>query len=206
MADVGDVFDDWARRGRAEGMEEGHGKTAAPLLHSLPLAPGLDFLDLGMGNGWASRYAAGHGCRAVGIDLSQEMVDRANAGALAGAKYVQGDFAKLPFEDASFDVAWSMEAVYYAPDPDAVLREVRRVMKPGGAFHLLMDYYGENEASHGWPGDLDVDMSLRSQQEWCDALMEAGFQAAIADRLRATAAEAEEWKRNEGTLYICAVV
>ncbi|MGB0653004.1 MAG: class I SAM-dependent methyltransferase [Thermoplasmatota archaeon] len=210
---VAATFDDWARQGRAEGMEEGHGQTAGHVVGGLPIQEGTRFLDLGCGNGWASRQAAARGAHAVGIDASKEMVERAGrlaaeAGLAPRCRFEIGDFAHLDalgLGDASIDVAWSMEALYYAPDPDAVLREVRRVLAPGGVVHILIDLYEENEASHGWSEDLGVPMALRSEQGWLDALAAAGFTDAKADRLRAAlGAGIDAWKVEEGTLHLVA--
>lgn len=204
MSKVANLFDAWAKTGRAEGMERGHGQTASGTLAALNIAPGMHMLDLGMGNGWASRYAATKGAKAVGIDLSQEMVDRANAAAPEGARYVQGDFANLPFEDNQFDLIWSMEALYYAPDVRAVLEEVYRVAAPGAQLHILIDFYGENGASHSWPEDVGVPMSLMTCDEWLAMLAEVGFEAR-AERLLSPDEDAEEWKKVEGTLHLFAV-
>lgn len=203
MADVANVFDDWARRGRAEGMEAGHGQTAGPLLEGLRFEGGVRFLDLGCGNGWAARFAAERGARSRGIDMSREMVDLANAAARKkrlAARFQTGDIADLPFDDGAFDVAWSMEALYYAEDPDEVLREVKRVLATGGTFHMLIDHYEENEASHGWSADLDVPMVLRSEAEWAQAFQMAFFQDVQTARLRDETAD--DWKATEGTLYV----
>lgn len=197
--DAGGLFDDWARRGRAEGMERGHGETAAPLLRALPIGQGTRFLDLGCGNGWAARWAKERGAEAHGIDASGEMVERARA---AGVEARRGDFADLPYPDGHFDVVWSMEAVYYAPDPDAVLREVVRVLRPGGVLHMLIDFYGENATSHSWPADVGVPMALRSEADWVAAFGAAGFREVRSGRLKATDPDAEAWKRREGTLHV----
>lgn len=206
MKDAADVFDDWARRGRAEGMETGHGQTAGPLLAGIRIGEGDHFLDLGCGNGWAARSAAARGAHALGIDASKEMVERAKATAkeagLTTAYFKQGDFAHLPTEDDHFTVAWSMEALYYAPDPDQVLQEVHRVMKDGGAMHMIIDHYEENEYSHSWSGDLDVHMDLRSEAAWVAAFEAAGFRDVVAQRLRSDDPDADDWKRTEGSLYV----
>lgn len=202
MSDVADVFDDWARRGRGEGMERGHGKTAGRLMDVMPVGEGTRFLDLGCGNGWACRQAAGKGAIPTGIDVSEEMLERARM--LGKGTYLNHDFTDLPFEDGSFDFAWTMEALYYAPDPDAVLREAHRLLTPGSEIHILMDYYEENEASHSWPDDVGVPMVLRSVKDWRDALTEAGFEDAQSERLTTDDPKAERWKRIQGTLHLWA--
>lgn len=206
MSKVADVFDDWAGAGRAEGMETGHGKTAMPLLEGLRFEGGVRFLDLGCGNGWAARFAAERGARSRGIDMSRNMVDLANAAARKdrlNARFQTGDIEELPFDDGAFDVAWSMEALYYAEDPDQVLREVRRVLTTGGTFHMLIDHYQENEASHGWSRDLDVPMVLRSEAEWAQSFQMAFFSDVQTARLRADPDDTDdEWKVTEGTLYV----
>lgn len=214
MTEVAKVFDAWARGGRDEGMETGHGQTAAPVLAALPVEQGTRFLDLGCGNGWAARQAAARGAVATGIDASPEMVIKARALAesadlsrepgnrVSGASFRVGDFAKLPWDDGAFDVVWSMEAVYYAPEPDVVLAEVRRVLAPDGVFHMLIDHYQENPASHSWPEDTGVPMALRSAAQWLAAFEAAGFTGIREQRLRATAPDAEAWKREQGTLHI----
>ncbi len=201
-----ELFDDWARRGRGEGMERGHSQTAAPLLASLPVGLGVHFLDLGCGNGWASRFAAARGAEAVGVDLSAEMVERAQKRAGRREAYHRADFANLPFDDHAFDVAWSMEALYYAPDVPAVLREVRRVLRSGGALHVVIDFYGENEASHSWPDDVGVPMTLLSEAGWREALKAAGFVDVSSERLRASPGPGvEDWKVSQGSLHLWGV-
>lgn len=214
MSDVADLFDDWARRGRAEGMERGHGVTAGDLIATLPIEPGTRFLDLGCGNGWAARHAAGRGAHSLGIDASGEMVRRATTAAqeqgletrfdapAPAASFYEGDFTHIPSPNDAFHLAWSMEALYYAPDPDAVLREVQRVLRPGGAFHMVIDHYGENQASHSWPKDVGVPMALRSEAEWVAAFAAAGFHDVSASRLRAVDPKAEAWKREHGSLHV----
>lgn len=205
MDEVADVFDDWARRGRAEGMEEGHGQTAGPTLAGLAMRDGTRFLDLGCGNAWAARSAADRGATAAAIDASAEMVARAAALATEQGLALdvrRGDFAELPWADDSFDLVWSMEALYYAPDPDAVLAEVRRVCAPGANVHVLIDHYTENEASHSWPADTGLAMALRSESEWADAFRAAGFDDVSTSRLRSDDPDADAWKREQGTLHL----
>ncbi len=81
---VRDVFDDWARRGRAEGMERGHGPTARQGFDRLEVGAGTRYLDIGCGNGYTVRWAAAAGARATGLDVSAEMITRARDGGGVG--------------------------------------------------------------------------------------------------------------------------
>jgi len=64
----------------------------------------------------------------------------------------------------------SMEVVYYLPDLEDALREIARLLVPGGRFACVVDYYEENVASHRWPEDVGVEMTLLDAAGWCRAL------------------------------------
>lgn len=202
--DVADVFDDWARRGRGEGMEEGHRQTVGGLLEDLPLGPGRTFLDLGTGVGWAAADAARRGARSVGVDAAPEMLQRARDRG-TDASFLRASFEALPLADDAVDVTFSMEALYYAGDLERALGELHRVTAPGGRVHVLVDYYEENEASEGWPEKTGLPMVRLPEAGWVRALEDAGFDDVEARRLRAEPdRDVEAWKREVGTLYLSA--
>jgi len=95
-------------------------------------------LDIGSGYGGAARVLAGKGARRVTcLNISKVENDRNRklneAAALADRiSVVDGSFDDLPFDDASFDVVWSQDAILHAPDRRAVLRELARVLRTGG--------------------------------------------------------------------------
>jgi SAM-dependent methyltransferase len=99
---------------------------------------GRDVLEVGCGAAQCTRWLAGRGARAVGIDLSAGMLDRARAlgrrpGAPRPAGLVQADARALPFPAACFDVAFSAYgAVPFVADPERIMAEVARVLRPGG--------------------------------------------------------------------------
>jgi len=97
--------------------------------------------------------------------------------------YVVGDFGSLPFADDSVDHVWSMEAFYYAADPRETLREVRRVLRPGGTFYCAVNYYEENVHSHGWQDNIDVEMTRWSRPEYREAFRDAGLHVAEQDTI-----------------------
>lgn len=95
-------------------------------------------VDLGAGYGGAARVLAEeHGAHVACLNLSGVENERnrmltAEAGLQERVEVIDGSFDDAPFEDATFDVAWSQDAILHAPDRLAVLDEVARLLKPGG--------------------------------------------------------------------------
>lgn len=99
---------------------------------------GKSVVDLGAGYGGAARVLAGeYGAHVTCINLSSVENERnraltKEAGLGDRIKIVGGSFDNMIFDDSSFDIAWSQDAILHAPDRLAVLDEVARVLKPGG--------------------------------------------------------------------------
>jgi SAM-dependent methyltransferase len=202
---AGSLFDEWADAGRAEGMERAHAPIARRVFEALPLPPDGRYLDVGCGNGYTVRWAAERmpAGRAVGLDVSSQMIARAQS---LSADYSNAEFIESPFpapglSDGSFDVIFSMEVFYYFPDIDAALEAVAKLLKPGGTFACVVDYYGENEASHGWPEHVGVAMTLLSRSAWRRAFERAGFVRVRQEQLTEPVSEAtEQWRATVGSL------
>jgi arsenite methyltransferase len=178
--DTQQLFDDWALSGRAEGMERGHWTRALQALQSMPISEGDKLLDLGCGNGWATRWLlerSGSGGSAIGIDVADSMLERARSQSaeLLGIDFVNAAFDDLPWPDHSFDHAFSMEAIYYAPSVAQALRSIRRVLRPGGTFTMCIDFFEENPYSASWPTRLSIEMKRLSESGWVKAFEEAGL-------------------------------
>lgn len=116
----------------------------ADLVTDLPPAPRV--LDLGAGPGISAFVLArrfGDDARITGIDFSDRMVEiarrhhRERYAHLRGIEFVQGDASAMPFADAAFDVAFGHSFLYLTNDRRAVLRDVRRVLAPGGTLVLM---------------------------------------------------------------------
>jgi ubiquinone/menaquinone biosynthesis C-methylase UbiE len=110
--------------------------SAAYLLPSL--RPGLDLLDVGCGPGTitvdlAARVAPGN---VVGVDSSADVIAQATAlrhqGGAANVTFSVVDAYALPFDDASFDVVHAHQVLQHVSDPVGMLREMHRVLRPGG--------------------------------------------------------------------------
>lgn len=97
---------------------------------------GRRVLEVGCGAAMCSRWLATQGARPVALDLSAGMLGQARAGADRtgiAVPLVQADARALPFADASFDVAFTaFGAVPFVADSARVMREVARVLRPGG--------------------------------------------------------------------------
>jgi ubiquinone/menaquinone biosynthesis C-methylase UbiE len=95
-------------------------------------------LDVGCGTGAAVREAALVVREAVGIDLSGEMIREAErlAEDLANIRFLVGDSEGLPFEDGEFTALLCSNSFHHYPDPAMAVREMARVLEPGGRLVL----------------------------------------------------------------------
>ena len=102
--------------------------------------PNSTVLDIGAGYGGAARRLVRRfGCRVVCVNLSEAENERNRqlneASGLDGMiEVLDASFEQLPSEDEVFDVVWSQDAILHAGDRRRVLREVSRVLRPGGEF------------------------------------------------------------------------
>ncbi|MDQ0371917.1 class I SAM-dependent methyltransferase [Cellulomonas humilata] len=101
---------------------------------TLRLPDGARVLDVGTGPGTMPRLIVGSapGLAVDGIDVAPEMIAWAQQTATPGVTYTVADVAALPWPDATFDVVVSTLSQHHWADVDAGLREVRRVLRPGG--------------------------------------------------------------------------
>jgi ubiquinone/menaquinone biosynthesis C-methylase UbiE len=110
--------------------------TRTRLLDALAPSEGETLLEIGPGTGYYTLDVA----RAVGrlhvFDLQPEMLDhtlrRAREAGIDNVEPRQGDARSLPYRDAAFDAAYLVAVLGEIPDQEAALRELRRVVRPGG--------------------------------------------------------------------------
>jgi demethylmenaquinone methyltransferase / 2-methoxy-6-polyprenyl-1,4-benzoquinol methylase len=98
--------------------------------------PGDRVLDVACGTGDLAIAAAAAGGRVTGVDFSTRMLERARRKSSA-VEWLEADALALPFDDASFDVVTSGFGVRNFADLEAGLRELRRVLRPGGRIGVL---------------------------------------------------------------------
>jgi phosphatidylethanolamine/phosphatidyl-N-methylethanolamine N-methyltransferase len=151
-APVYDVIFDWIfAPGRAAAIRE------------LALEPSDSVVEVGIGTGLnLPLYPAN--CRLTGIDLSSEMLDKAiervQQLTMPNVTLKVMDATSLDFADNEFDKAVATYTISAVPDPVAVLREMRRVVKPDGKIVILNHFRSERRIT-GWVEDLVAPVCTR---------------------------------------------
>jgi 2-polyprenyl-3-methyl-5-hydroxy-6-metoxy-1,4-benzoquinol methylase len=154
---------------------DGYGQTHASWVHWMPFVAsevgvGGRWLDLGCAYGFLVEEARAAGFRAVGLDGSHFAVAQARAHAPeAAGRLLAGHAEHLPFADASFDVVSAFDLLEHVPDPESVLREAARVLRPGGLFLAATPdplCFDREEPTH---------VAERVPSWWIDALARVGL-------------------------------
>jgi ubiquinone/menaquinone biosynthesis C-methylase UbiE len=146
-------------------------------VHLIRPSPSDRVLEIGFGHGrtierLANVVSKGRVC---GIDVSESMLNmatRRNRRAIAEGRVElrRGDCASIPFNDAIFDGALTVHTLYFWSDPPACLREIRRILKPGG--RLVLGFLrGDSAQRHRFPEEIYTfydEESVRVTLESCD--------------------------------------
>jgi SAM-dependent methyltransferase len=180
-------FNRWADAGRGDGMEQDHLPITLPVLEKMKLAPSDSLLDVGCGSGWLSRRIGKRvpEGRVVGMDISDEMIRIARRNSLDqhNLLFVVGEVAEIPWEPNFFSHAISVESAYYWPNPAAGIKEIFRVLRPGGTAWILINYYRDNPHGHQWGALLAVQTHLLSAEEWSELFRQGGFAPVRHERI-----------------------
>ena len=120
--------------------------------------PGDRVLDLASGTGIVTGYAAaraGLGGEVVGLDPTPDLLDAARAKTFPGApsRWIEGFGEDMPFEDASFDVVLCHQGLQYVTDREKTFAEVKRVLRPGGTFHVGVWAQASDQPAFGFVED-----------------------------------------------------
>ena len=164
----------------------------------LTVAPTDHLLDIGSGIGGPARYFARRfGCRVSGIDLTAEFCALARhlsglLGLQEKVRFEHGDALAMPFADAAFEGAYSMNVSMNIADKDALYREIRRVLKPGGWLvlsELAQGPGGPLEYPTPWAADARSSF-LATPQQTRQGLEATGFEIL---RLRDATAQVKDY-------------
>jgi cyclopropane fatty-acyl-phospholipid synthase-like methyltransferase len=123
----------------------------------LNLKPGMSVLDAGCGQGVVGCYLASkNDINLTGITITPHEVksatNRAREWGVEGrVRFILSDYAATPFEDATFDRIYTTESLSHAPDVNQVIKELTRILKPGG-----IAVFAEYEMHHQ---DFDAEMA-----------------------------------------------
>lgn len=174
----------WPGRFFARVMNATHAGLTRWGLSHVTIGENSTILDVGCGGGrtirtLAEMASAGKVC---GIDYSNASVAVArstNARAIEAGRVDirQGTVSQLPYADATFDVVTAVETHYYWPDLVNDLREVRRVLKPGGTFAIIAEAYkgGKFDAVSGLTMKVMLSAKYLSVDEHRQLFEAAGF-------------------------------
>jgi ubiquinone/menaquinone biosynthesis C-methylase UbiE len=165
-------------------MNRGHSDMTDWGLSHVSIEKSDTILDIGCGGGrtvskLAAIAAQGHVC---GIDYSPDSVAtsrKTNAqGVAAGRVEIQqGSVSKLPFPDSTFDLVTAVETHFFWPDLPSDMREVFRVLKPGGSFIVIVEVYkGANKMAEKLAKKFpSTAMNLLSMEEHRELFAQTGY-------------------------------
>ena len=173
------------------GMNRGHSRLRRWGLSHISIKPNASILDVGCGGGKAVQELAriSSSWKVCGIDYSEEMVQLARK---INKKFVEkghveilhGSVSSLPFSDGMFDFVTAFEAYYFWPNLIDDLKEIKRVLKPGGTLLIANEAYKhEKFEKRNLKWAKWGDMMLHTPEEYRGFLTEAGYMAIEIDEV-----------------------
>ena len=164
-------------------MNKGHSELTDWAFCHVEIKPGDVVLDVGCGGG----RTVGKLCEKVGggkvygVDYSELCVQKSEAlnrkNVLCGkAKILKAGVSELPFDDEKFDLATAVETYYFWPDKPGDLKEIFRVLAPGGALLLAFEMVKDNNDPDKWKKiEKRLGITAVDTEELKDHLTGAGF-------------------------------
>ena len=169
------------------GMNSGHAKLADWGMTHLKGIRAENIAELGCGGGrntaeLLKRYPQAQVTSLDYSALSVEKTKEYNKDMIAAGRcsVIQGNVAKLPFEDGAFDLATAFETVYFWPGLEHCFSEVYRVLKPGGTFLICNESDGTDDTSLKYEKIIEG-MKCYTVEQLFSALTEAGFSELRSD-------------------------
>ena len=145
----------------------------------LELRPDDDLLEVGCGNGYFLGKYASHVHSVAGLDLSETSIEMArkkhrNRVKAGTAEFVHGEASQLPWEDNRFNVVTSMGSFIGFPRPVEALKEMHRVLRPGGRAIISIEWNAEDGLDHT-KEVRQYGMKIWTEDEVSAMMAEAGF-------------------------------
>lgn len=140
--------------------------------------PGMEILDVGCGGGAAvhEMLELSEGSIVKGIDYSDKSIEMSEQMNEEAIKYERcriekADVTRMPFTDKEFDLVTAIETMYFWQEPVAAVREIKRVLKPGGSFVVMAESSEPSEKDNQYP----IPVKVRSADETVEILKKGGF-------------------------------
>lgn len=155
-------------------------KDAEEFFQQLGMNPGMRMLDVGCGAGQLALIAARAGAKVTGCDIATNWLEKAQARAEAeglDVRFEEGDAEALPYGDAGFDVVASLIGAMFAPRPELVASEMKRVCRPGGTIAMA------NWTPAGFIGQLFKAISKYIAPSGMPSPVQWGDEAMVRERL-----------------------
>ncbi|WP_285766079.1 class I SAM-dependent methyltransferase [Peribacillus sp. SI8-4] len=157
----------WVKKSQ-EMWETGSRKKIIPFFSS-HVHSGMKVADIGCGDGVGSLKLAEAGYDVIGVDLSSVMIEFAKGKAAnhPNLSFIQGDLYNLPFKDEEMDAAMVINSLEYTGEPLTVMKEIWRVMKPGG--HVCFGILGptaEPRKNFSYQRLLGNDVIMNTMLPW----------------------------------------
>ena len=173
-------YDKAALEGKGEVMENSYWPTVKKVVSKIPLDSSKRVLDLGAGNGYASRYFDNSGSDVLAIDISKGMIRSAkDESSDHEIKFIIADMHNIPFVNNCIDLVFSMGVLPYAKPLDSLLSELYRILSDRGHFYSCVNYYSEAVEFQKPAGRHGIGMELRGANKYKSSFINAGFSNVI---------------------------
>jgi len=173
----------------AKGMARGHKDFYKNAVKAINPKNDDEYLEIGFGSGLFIKKYISHVSKIAGLDYSKDMVELAidiNEKLVESGKaeFIQGDASSLPWDDNDFSVVAAIETFFFWTETEKSLKEIFRVLKPGGRLIIEMAFNKDDGVEHK-KKIKKMNLKLYSGEEMKKLLKEAGFSEIVIDYYKA---------------------